>query len=508
MTTNASQMEKWGMFEITLEDSSKYENPFTDVSLEAEFSLGGQCEKVKGFYDGEGVWRIRYMPRGIGECRFRTFSNAPALNGKTGSFEAVWPGQENRGPVTVRGTHFYYTDETPAFICGSTGFAWWYAPEEYCEKTLRLLKEHRFNKVRMLVFPKHLAAMSQVDLAFEPPCLPFEKTEDGLYDFSRPVPAYFQLLEQRILQLMEIGVQADVILFHPYDFDRWAIDSQLTDPDCFQYLSYLIARISSLRNVWWSLANEYDIKKDMDGSFPRVELGQRDWDRIGEFIQRNDPYGHLRSVHNCGPIYPNRDWLTHVSYQYPNTHTLLMKLKAEYRKPVIDDEYQYEGDVKYGWGNCSGKQELTRHWLSFMAGGYATHGEAYRPKENNRDFYFSYGGELKGESAGRIAYLHQIADTMPFERMEPDLALGDGLGYYCLREGFLNMFFFYTFDCPVEDRIVWLGLTDGHKRKYMATIYDLWNQKELSVFEWDGLSFTKMNLPQEGLIGVKLHQIG
>ena len=92
--------------------------------------------------------------------------------------------------------------------------------------------------------------------------------------------------------------------------------------------------------------------------------------------------------------------------------------------------------------------------------------------------------------------------------MEPDLTLGDGLGYYCLREGYLNMFFFYTFDCPVEDRIVWLGLTDGHKRKYMATIYDLWEKKALSTFEWDGLSFTKMNLPKEGLIGVQLRQIG
>ena len=36
--------------------------------------------------------------------------------------------------------------------------------------------------------------------------------------------------------------------------------------------------------------------------------------------------------------------------------------------------------------------------------------------------------------------------------------------------------------CPVEDRIVWLSLTDGHKRKYMAAIYGLWHQKELSTF--------------------------
>lgn len=125
MTTNAAQVERWGMFEITLEDSSKYEKTFTDVSLEAEFCLAGQCEKLKGFYDGEGVWRIRCMPREIGECRFRTFSNAPALDGKIGGFEAVWPSPENRGPVTVKEPHFYFADESSAFICGSTGFARW-----------------------------------------------------------------------------------------------------------------------------------------------------------------------------------------------------------------------------------------------------------------------------------------------------------------------------------------------------------------------------------------------
>ena len=32
MTTNAAQVERWGMFKITLEDSSKYEKTFTDVS--------------------------------------------------------------------------------------------------------------------------------------------------------------------------------------------------------------------------------------------------------------------------------------------------------------------------------------------------------------------------------------------------------------------------------------------------------------------------------------------
>ena len=110
MTVNQSQIERWGLFEISLEDNTGYENPFTDVTLEAEFYTGGEGKRVPGFYDGNGIWRIRYMPGQVGIYTFRTISNASALDGKTGTFEAVWPERENHGPVKAKGARFYYAD--------------------------------------------------------------------------------------------------------------------------------------------------------------------------------------------------------------------------------------------------------------------------------------------------------------------------------------------------------------------------------------------------------------
>ena len=53
-----------------------------------------------------------------------------------------------------------------------------------------------------------------------------------------------------------MGIQADVILFHPYD--RWGY-SKMGKEMNERYVRYMIARISAYRNVWWSLANEWDV---------------------------------------------------------------------------------------------------------------------------------------------------------------------------------------------------------------------------------------------------------
>jgi hypothetical protein len=57
-------------------------NPF-EVELAGEFTgPGGARLRVPGFYDGEGVWKIRFSPTRPGEWSLRTTSSLEALNGK------------------------------------------------------------------------------------------------------------------------------------------------------------------------------------------------------------------------------------------------------------------------------------------------------------------------------------------------------------------------------------------------------------------------------------------
>src|SRR5947209_7343928 len=71
-------VEQYGVFEIKL-DGPAAGNPFTEVKLSATFTRGKETTEVPGFYDGDGVYRIRFMPRAPWEWRYQTHSNRPEL---------------------------------------------------------------------------------------------------------------------------------------------------------------------------------------------------------------------------------------------------------------------------------------------------------------------------------------------------------------------------------------------------------------------------------------------
>ncbi len=158
-------VQRWSIFELELECDKTFDNPFVDVKLTAEFTGNGDDKKINGFYDGDGIWRIRFMPSMIGGYTYKITSSNDCFDGVTGSFEATTPSKGNMGPVSVaKKHHFSYADGTPMYVNGTTIYAWWYRPEETCKETLNALEENKFNKARMLIFPKYLAGMSEIDL--------------------------------------------------------------------------------------------------------------------------------------------------------------------------------------------------------------------------------------------------------------------------------------------------------------------------------------------------------
>src|SRR5215470_11268903 len=194
LTTSAwaENVERWGIFEISLQGPAAG-NPFTDVHLSAQFRFQHRTVDVDGFYDGEGVYRIRFMPDEIGAWTYTTSSNAPALNGKTGGFTAVAPSPKNHGSVRVRyTTHFAYEDGSPYVPIGTTCYAWTHQGDELEEQTLQTLRTSPFNKMRMCVFPKNYVYNRN-----EPVYYPFERNADGKNDLTRFNPAFYRHQEQR-----------------------------------------------------------------------------------------------------------------------------------------------------------------------------------------------------------------------------------------------------------------------------------------------------------------------
>ena len=483
MTASAKEMrvERWGIFEISLE-GPKDGNPFIDVKLSAEFKCKNRILEVDGFYDGDGIYRIRFMPDTLGLWTYLTKSNKDELDGVYGQFKCVEPSPGNHGPVRVRDVyHFAYADGTPFFPVGTTCYAWIHQGEELERQTLETLKKSPFNKLRMCVFPKHFIFNRN-----EPVHHPFEGSLSEGWDFTRFNPDFFRHLEQRISDLLALGIEADVILFHPYD--RWGYSAMNREVD-ERYLRYIIARLAAFRNVWWSLANEYDLVKSKK---------MEDWDRFFQIIQEKDPYQHLRSIHNCGEFYDySKPWVTHVSVQYQGIDfSKIIEWRKKYRKPVIVDECGYEGNIHRRLGSLTPQEMVRRFWEGICRGAYVTHGETYlHPKDI---LWWSKGGVLHGESPKRIAFLRKILEEGPSEGLEP---IDFGRGPICAgKEGEYYLVYF-----GIYQPAFWiLNLPKG--RKYKIDVIDTWNMtitRLRNIFEGK----CEVKLPGKPYIALRIRKI-
>jgi hypothetical protein len=391
----------WERFEIRIAGPS-HGNPFVDVELAARFTgPDGVAHDVLGFFDGEGRYALRFLPPAPGAWRFETRSNARSLHGITGSFAVAETGA--RGPVRVADRfHFAYANGERYRPIGTTSYAWTHQPDELQQLTLRSLAASAFTKLRMCLFPK-----SYTFNANEPERYPFARTADG-WDPERFDPAYWAHLERRIDELDGLGIEADLILFHPYD--RWGFAEMDAATDD-RYVRYAVARLGGFRNVWWSLANEFDF----------LHKSAADWERWAGILERWDAAGHLRSIHNAHEVYDHaRPWITHVSMQRRDIYRTaenVTEWRAAWGKPVVVDECAYEGDIDQSWGNITGEELVRRFWEGAVRGGYVGHGETYLDPDDV--LWWAKGGALHGTSPERIAFLERITAEAPGGVLEP-----------------------------------------------------------------------------------------
>ena len=146
-------VERWGVFEITLTGVASG-NPF-DARVKGVFTQGGRTIDAPGFYDGDGIWRVRFSPPSEGAWTWAIVGDVPDLDGRRGGFTVTAPIAGNHGPVAVADTfHFAYADGTPYRQLGTTAYGWTHQEEAQRRRTLETLAASPFNKIRMAIFPK------------------------------------------------------------------------------------------------------------------------------------------------------------------------------------------------------------------------------------------------------------------------------------------------------------------------------------------------------------------
>ena len=384
-------MKQYELYEICLK-GEKPGGSQVEINLSAEFDNEGMHKTVKGFYAGDGIYKVRYYPQKCGKVRWKIDSDIQ-LEGRLEGEETCIGGTKH-GMVKAVDTHFEYEDGTLFRPFGTTIYAFVHQTEELINQTFETLKKSPFNKVRLCVFPKYYDYNHE-----DPKYFPFEKNEKGQWDTDHPCLAFWNRLEEMIFRLADLQIQTDLILFHPYD--KWGFSNMQTRQN-ETYLEYVMRRLGAVPEIWWSMANEFDLCFDRN---------MEEWYGIEQKIKTGDVYGHLLSNHNCFSFYDfKRSAITHCSVQSSQLESA-EKWLEEYQKPFIYDECCYEGNLTFSWGNISAFELVNRFWMACAQGAYATHGEVFLSEDEI--LWWSKGGKLKGESVPRIAFLKDLMESLP-----------------------------------------------------------------------------------------------
>lgn len=492
-------MKQYEIFELEFAADAP-QGSWAVVDLCAEFSASDETVKVNGFYAGNGKYKVRFLPQKAGHYTWRVTGILQA----SGEADCTPNVPDRHGIVRAEGFHFRHDGGNWYIPFGTTVYALLHQEQHLIEQTMETLAHAPFNKVRLCVFPKHFDYNHN-----EPELFPFERNGEG-WDVDRPVAAFWDHLERRLRQLDAMGIQADLILFHPYDC--WGF-AKLSREQCLTYLEYAIRRLAAFPNLWWSLANEYDLLTEFHASW---------WAEFAAYLTEQDPYHHLLSNHHC--IVPwdfGNEHTTHCCIQDGSVQDVPM-MQKRFGKPVIYDECGYEGNVPYGWGNLSAFELVNRIWTAVARGGYCTHGETFLSPDEI--LWWSKGGVLKGESAPRIAFLRKIVESLgqPLDFLEqehpgvedlPKVAKGllidpqrqqaicDGMKLHAGHCGEQAYLYYYGRSCTA---LATLELPETHR--YRIEVLDVWEMTRKVVSE-SASGVTEVSLPgKEGIAVLAIAQ--
>ena len=332
-------MKQYEMIELSFFGQAP-KGSHVDIDLSVVITCGSDTKTVKGFYAGNCQYKVRFLPEKAG---IYTYHIHGCIN-VNGTLDVAPADGAHHGVVKTEGTRFVYADGKAYHPFGTTIYELIFQKDDIIRSTMNSLSKSPFNKVRMFVFPSH----SEWDTS-EPECFPFVKDHEGNWDVHHPCFEFWDALERYLMELDALQIQSDLILFHSYD--RWGFNT-MTQEQNLVYLDYLLRRLSALPNMWWSLANEYELT-------PKT---MEQWEQIECFVADNDPYHHPLSCHNVFRLWDfTRSNVTHASIQ-SKMFAKLNLWRKQYQKPIILDECAYEGNLSQIWGCISGREMTSRFW--------------------------------------------------------------------------------------------------------------------------------------------------
>ncbi len=395
------------------------------------FGQEGRRAVVDTFRQGDRLL-ARFAPDPEGGWPYAVIDSAGAVIDE-GVLDCGPAAVGDHGPLGVGGTRFRYADGTAHVPLPTTALCWHRQPEPDRQQTLTALQDSPITAVRMSVLPPNGAGWPDDD------------------ELDR--------LERAVIELRAIGRQAELVIFGD--------GTALARPGWQSYLRRLVARFAAFRNVSWCLATDAD----------RSAIEPARWDDALRLLAEHD-HGHRLCTVHAAPGFDFGDRrITHCSVRTDHARSS-STLNDDFAKPAVLEGAVLEGDAPVrsspspGSSTGSGRgvgprpepveeseagsltaEEVVLHaWETAVRGGYAAYGEWFLPDDPDHDPWWLGGGELRGESLPRLAFLRDVLAAIPGEprylRLRPDAStLGVPEQYYLQYLG-AHRFRSRAFDLP------------------------------------------------------------
>ncbi len=454
-----SNIQKWEMYEFEVHGRCWTDNPSNESAVIGEFvSPSGKKLNVEGFYDGQDVWRVRFVPDEEGEWQYLIRGEGVEIL-QRGVLCCI--SSDNKGFIHVHPYNpyaFAYDNGEAFFPMGDTCYGLYtdsHINSKLRSKYLETRRKQNFNFVRMGVV--HSPDHWDKDIRY----FPWGGTPQNP-DLDHFNPLYFQGLDKVLSEMKSMGMNAELIMLNFYQ--RPFIDTKLwTSRREKNWLRYLTARYSAFTNIFlWTISNEYETHPD--GIYRLDFPDDVEWAKTtAKFIKERDPYKHLITIHPVisASTYSNRpgdgyekpwrigeffgpgdeidvisqqtgqsgEWNDNLQCWTGDDPFLVdsLTIDRKYKKPVMNTESGYEFLFDYpNYHKQTHHTDKVRRsaWRIVCAGGYFASG--FAGTLGHSDFWVKidpvnkYPFTIKDEGApDQLALLYDFFSNIPFWRMQP-----------------------------------------------------------------------------------------
>jgi hypothetical protein len=408
---------RWDRFEGFLHNPTRYDNPYTDVTLTVAYTRpDGSTQQFWGFYDGDDrqrdLWRFRFMPDQSGEWRYRaTFSDGSP--GSEGTFTVtesdlpgplgadasnpMWFGFRNGDPVLIRSFHV-----GDGFFASNT-------TDEQRKEFLDWAQSQGYNMLSIASHYLNRAEPGRGEGWDTPRLWPLNAGE-----YRRMETILDDLHRRRIIVFPFAGFFGRASNF-PTD-----LDEQET------YIRYTLARLAPYWNVTFNVSGPEPllIKK------PIPNMEREHVNRLGQRIKELDIFNHALTVHNDtgDDDFIDEPWLTFGTLQGPKTVELPKLSEGALRnhrpnRPLYIQETLWSGNKYHP--NYTDEQLRKNAYILLMAGGainFIDNGGPIPDSVGDSSSGFSGSMDLADRRQHRHDILRHVWDTFatfPFQQLRP-----------------------------------------------------------------------------------------